>query len=183
MKFKEKSKLSDAKSLERTLNRLAHEIVEKSKGTDDLAIIGIRTRGEFLAKRIAKKINEIEKKDIPVGVLDVVMYRDDFRVKHRLPAVEVTDIPFDIAEKKLILVDDVIYTGRTIRAALDALVDFGRAAKIQLAVLVDRGHREMPIKPDYVGKNFPTADDEEIRVKVTEVDDEDAVLLVQRIKE
>src|SRR6056297_314464 len=183
MKFKEKSKLADARALERTLNRLAHEILEKSSSTEDIAIIGIRTRGEFLAKRIAKKIQEIEGVEIPVGVLDIVMYRDDFRVKHKLPAVEVTDIPFGIDNKTLILVDDVIYTGRTIRAALDALVDFGRAAKIQLAVLVDRGHREMPIKPDYIGKNFPTADDEEIRVKVTEVDDEDAVLLVQRIKE
>ncbi|MFP4547095.1 MAG: bifunctional pyr operon transcriptional regulator/uracil phosphoribosyltransferase PyrR [Fidelibacterota bacterium] len=183
MKFKEKSKLADARALERTLNRLAHEILEKSSSTEDIAIIGIRTRGEFLAKRIAKKIEEIEGVEIPVGVLDIVMYRDDFRVKHKLPAVEVTDIPFGIDNKTLILVDDVVYTGRTIRAALDALVDFGRAAKIRLAVLVDRGHREMPIKPDYVGKNFPTADDEEIRVKVTEVDDKDEILLVQRIDE
>jgi len=183
MQFKEKSKLADARDLDRTLNRLAHEILEKNKGSDNLTIIGIRTRGEFLAKRIAEKINEIENKEIPVGVLDVVMYRDDFRVKHKLPAVEVTDIPFDIDDKILILVDDVVYTGRTIRAALDALVDFGRAAKIQLACLVDRGHREMPIKADYVGKNFPTADDEEIRVKVIEIDDEDGILLVQRIDE
>lgn len=183
MKFKEKSKLADARALERTLNRLAHEILEKSSSTEDIAIIGIRTRGEFLAKRIAKKIQEIEGVEIPVGVLDIVMYRDDFRVKHKLPAVEVTDIPFGIDNKTLILVDDVVYTGRTIRAALDALVDFGRAAKIRLAVLVDRGHREMPIKPDYVGKNFPTADDEEIRVKVMEVDDKDEILLVQRIDE
>lgn len=175
--------MADAKDLNRTLNRLAHEILEKNKGSENLAVIGIRTRGEFLAKRIADKIREIEKKDIPVGVLDVVMYRDDFRVKHKLPAVEVTDIPFDIDEKILILVDDVVYTGRTVRAALDALIDFGRASKIQLACLVDRGHREMPIKADYVGKNFPTADDEEIRVKVTEIDDEDAILLVQRIEE
>jgi pyrimidine operon attenuation protein/uracil phosphoribosyltransferase len=183
MQFKEKSKMADARDLDRTLNRLAHEILEKNKGTEDLAIIGIRTRGEFLAKRLATKINEIEKIEIPVGVLDVVMYRDDFRQKYKLPAVEVTDIPFGIDEKILILVDDVVYTGRTIRAALDALVDFGRAAKIQLAVLVDRGHREMPIKADYIGKNFPTADDEEIRVKVTEVDNEDGILLVQRIDE
>lgn len=183
MKFKEKSKMADARAMNRTLNRLAHEILEKTKGTEDLTIIGIRTRGEFLAKRIAEKIEEIEKQEIPVGVLDVVMYRDDFRQKYKLPAVEVTDIPFDIDEKIVILVDDVVYTGRTIRAALDALVDFGRAAKIQLACLVDRGHREMPIKADYVGKNFPTADDEEIRVKVKEIDDEDGILLVQRIDE
>ena len=183
MQFKEKSKMADARDLDRTLNRLAHEILEKNKGSDELTIIGIRTRGEFLAKRIAEKIKDIEKKEIPVGVLDVVMYRDDFRVKHKLPAVEVTDIPFDIDEKIVILVDDVVYTGRTIRAALDALVDFGRAAKIQLACLVDRGHREMPIKADYVGKNFPTADDEEIRVKVAEIDNEDGILLVQRIDE
>lgn len=182
MKFKEKSKMADARDLNRTLNRLAHEILEKSKGTDDLTIIGIRTRGEFLAKRIAKKIEEIEQRQIPVGVLDV-MYRDDFRQKYKLPAVEVTDIPFNIDEKIVILVDDVVYTGRTIRAALDALVDFGRAAKIQLACLVDRGHREMPIKADYVGKNFPTADDEEIRVKVKEIDEVDEILLVQRIDE
>ncbi len=183
MKFREKSKMANARDLDRTLNRLAHEILEKNKGAEDLAIIGIRTRGEFLAKRLASKIEKIEKIEIPVGVLDVVMYRDDFRQKYKLPAVEVTDIPFGIDEKNLILVDDVVYTGRTIRAALDALVDFGRAAKIQLAVLVDRGHREMPIKADYIGKNFPTAEDEEIRVKVKEIDDEDCILLVQIIEE
>lgn len=181
MKFKEKSRMADARGLDRTLNRLTHEILEKNKGTENLVIIGIRTRGEFIAKRLTEKIQEIEQKDIPIGVLDVVMYRDDFRQKYKLPAVEVTDIPFAIDEKIVILVDDVIYTGRTIRAALDALVDFGRAAKIQFAALVDRGHREMPIKADYVGKNLPTADDEEIRVKMKEVDSEDAILLVQRI--
>ena len=180
MEFKVKSKLSDSRGLNRTITRLAHEIIERCDGTDDLRIIGIRTRGVYLAERIAKAIEKIEDKEIPVGILDVVMYRDDFRTKHKLPNVEVTDIPFNIDEKTLILVDDVIYTGRTIRAALDALVDYGRASKIQLACLVDRGHREMPIKADYVGKNFPTANNEEIRVNMKECDNKDNILLVER---
>ncbi len=182
MNFKVKSKLADEKAMDRTLTRLAHEIIEKCKGIENIAIIGIRTRGEYLAKRIVEKIEKIENVKLPLGVLDVVMYRDDFRTTHKLPSIEVTNIPFNVDNKILILVDDVIYTGRTIRAALDAMIDFGRPARIQLAVLVDRGHREMPIKPDYVGKNFPTAPGEEIRVKVVETDGEDGILLVEEVR-
>ncbi len=179
MNFKIKNKMADAKAMDRTITRLAHEIIEKCKGIENIAMIGIRTRGEYLAERLVAKIEKIEGVKLPLGILDVVMYRDDFRTKHKLPTIGVTHIPFDVDNKMLVLVDDVIYTGRTVRAALDALIDFGRPARIQLAVLVDRGHREMPIKPDYVGKNFPTAPGEEVRVLVKEVDNEDGIQLVE----
>lgn len=179
MELKVKSKIADEQALNRTITRLAHEILEKCRGIDNVGIIGIRTRGEYLANRIAKKIEEIENVKIPVGVLDVVMYRDDFRMKNKLPKVKVTNIPFEVDGKILILIDDVIYTGRTVRAALDALMDFGRPSSIQLAVLVDRGHREMPIKADYIGKNIPTSAGEEIRLLMKEIDGEDGILLVE----
>ncbi len=182
MEFRIKARLADEQGVNRTITRLAHEIIENCKGTENVGIIGIRTRGDYLAKRLAHKIEEIENVKLPVGVLDVVMYRDDFRMKTKLPRVEVTDIPFDVDGKILILVDDVIYTGRTIRAALDALMDFGRPAAIQLAVLVDRGHRELPIKPDYVGKNIPTSIGEEVRVMIKEIDGKDEILLVEEQK-
>ncbi|MDD5765516.1 MAG: bifunctional pyr operon transcriptional regulator/uracil phosphoribosyltransferase PyrR [Candidatus Marinimicrobia bacterium] len=182
MDFKVKSKIADEQALNRTITRLAHEIIEKCRGIEDVGIIGIRTRGEYLSKRIAKKIEEIENVKMQVGVLDVVMYRDDFRMKNRLPRVEITNIPFVVDGKILILVDDVIYTGRTIRAALDALMDFGRPSSIQLAVLIDRGHREMPIKADYIGRNVPTSPGEEVRVLMKESDGEDAILLVEENK-
>ncbi|HPB00301.1 MAG TPA: bifunctional pyr operon transcriptional regulator/uracil phosphoribosyltransferase PyrR [Candidatus Marinimicrobia bacterium] len=182
MEFRIKARLADEQGVNRTITRLAHEIIENCKGTENVGIIGIRTRGDYLAKRLAHKIEEIENVKLPVGVLDVVMYRDDFRMKTKLPRVEVTDIPFDVDGKILILVDDVIYTGRTIRAALDALMDFGRPAAIQLAVLVDRGHRELPIKPDYVGKNIPTSIGEEVRVMIKEIDGRDEILLVEEQK-
>jgi len=178
MNFKTRSHLMDEMALKRTVTRLAHEIIERCKGTDNIGIIGIRTRGEFLAKRIAKKIEEVEGTTIPVGVLDTVMYRDDYRTK-QLPAMEITEIPFDGDDQILILVDDVIYTGRTIRAAMDALMDFGRPSAIQLAVLIDRGHRELPIKADYIGKSVPTAKNEEVRVRMKEIDDRDEILLVE----
>ena len=182
MEFRVKARLAGEQGVNRTITRLAHEIIENCKGTENVGIIGIRTRGDYLAKRLAHKIEEIENVKLPVGVLDVVMYRDDFRMKTKLPRVEVTDIPFDVDGKILILVDDVIYTGRTIRAALDALMDFGRPAAIQLAVLVDRGHRELPIKPDYVGKNVPTSIGEEVRVMIKEIDGRDEILLVEEQK-
>ncbi|HQE95656.1 MAG TPA: bifunctional pyr operon transcriptional regulator/uracil phosphoribosyltransferase PyrR [Candidatus Marinimicrobia bacterium] len=182
MEFRVKARLADEQGVNRTITRLAHEIIENCKGTENVGIIGVRTRGDYLAKRLARKIEEIENVKLPVGVLDVVMYRDDFRMKTKLPRVEVTDIPFDVDGKILILVDDVIYTGRTIRAALDALMDFGRPAAIQLAVLVDRGHRELPIKPDYVGKNIPTSIGEEVRVMIKEIDGRDEILLVEEQK-
>ena len=178
MNVKIKATIMDSDGLSRTITRLAHEIIEKNKGTKDLAIIGLRTRGEFLARRITKKIEEIESNKMEVGILDVSLYRDDWRESMKHPEVKVSEIPFDIDGKNVILVDDVLYTGRTIRAALDALMDYGRPASIQLAVLVDRGHREMPIAPDYIGKNIPTSVGEEIRVKMTEIDDEDSILLV-----
>jgi len=182
MEFRVKARLADEQGVNRTITRLAHEIIENCKGTENVGIIGVRTRGDYLAKRLARKIEEIENVKLPVGVLDVVMYRDDFRMKTKLPRVEVTDIPFNVDGKILILVDDVIYTGRTIRAALDALMDFGRPAAIQLAVLVDRGHRELPIKPDYVGKNVPTSIGEEVRVMIKEIDGKDEILLVEEQK-
>jgi len=169
----------DETALKRTITRLAHEIIERCKGTENIAVIGIRTRGEFVARRIAKKIEEVENTTVPVGVLDTVMYRDDFRRTKALPAMEITDIPFSVDDKILILVDDVIYTGRTIRAAMDALMDFGRPSAIQLAVLIDRGHRELPIKADYIGKSVPTAKNEEVRVQMREVDGRDEILLVE----
>lgn len=177
--MKVKAKLIDEKGLDRTITRLAHEILERNKGTENLVLVGIRTRGAPLAQRIADKIRQIEGIDVPLGTLDITLYRDDFRRRLRQPVVQTTDIPFDLDDKNVVLVDDVLYTGRTTRAALDALMDFGRPSRIQLAVLVDRGHRELPIKADFVGKNVPTSIGEEVRVHLKEVDGEDAVLLVE----
>ena len=179
MNVKVKATIIDSDGISRTLTRLAHEMIEKNKGSEGLVIIGLRTRGDFIARRIASKIEEIEGLEIPVGALDVSFYRDDFRETGKHPEVQLSDISFDIDRKDVILIDDVLFTGRTIRAALDSLMDYGRPASIQLAVLVDRGHREIPIAPDYTGKNIPTSIGEEVRVKMTEIDDEDCVLLVE----
>jgi pyrimidine operon attenuation protein/uracil phosphoribosyltransferase len=170
----------DSKTVERALIRIAHEIVEKNKGAEDLAVIGIKTRGAYLAERIAKLIEEIEKVKIPVGLMDITLYRDDIQTKLEQPVVQKTEILFDVVEKVIILVDDVLFTGRTIRAALDQIIDFGRPKSIQLAVLVDRGHRELPIRADYVGKNIPTAKDEQVKVKIKEVDGEDSVSILKQ---
>jgi len=183
MDFKIKAKLVTPEDLRRIITRLAHEILEKNRGVKDLVIIGIHTRGAHIAQRLAKKIKMIEKKEVPTGFLDATLYRDDFRTRLKQPDVQVTNIPFQIDEKNVVLIDDVLYTGRTIRAALDALMDFGRPNQINLAVLVDRGHRELPIKADFVGKNIPTSLGEEVRVKLKEVDDEDCVYLVEQVKE
>jgi pyrimidine operon attenuation protein/uracil phosphoribosyltransferase len=183
MEFKIKAKLVTPEDLRRIITRLAHEILEKNRGVKDLAIIGIHTRGAHIAQRLAKKIKTIEKEEVPTGFLDATLYRDDFRTRLKQPDVQVTNIPFQIDEKNVILIDDVLYTGRTIRAALDALMDFGRPNRINLAVLVDRGHRELPIKADFVGKNIPTSLGEEVRVKLKEVDDEDCIYLVEQVKE
>lgn len=172
-----KSQLMNANDLDRTINRLAHEVLEQNKGVEKLAVIGVPTRGAHLGKRLTDKIIEIEKKPVPFGTLDVALYRDDF--KYKQPVVHASDFQFSIDQKTLILVDDVLFTGRTVRSALDALMDFGRPARILLAVLIDRGHRELPIRPDFVGKNVPTSPEEEIRVKVKEEDDEDAVYLIE----
>lgn len=179
MERKVKAKIIDKIGLKRTVIRLAHEILERNRGADNLVIVGIRTRGVFLAQRIIDEIYNIEGKRLPLGILDITMYRDDFRERLKQPIVQQTDIPFDIYEKDVVLVDDVLYTGRTTRAAIEALMSFGRPERIQLAVLVDRGHRELPIKPDFVGKNIPTSIGEEVQVKMKEVDDEDCVLLVE----
>ncbi|MFZ5948484.1 MAG: bifunctional pyr operon transcriptional regulator/uracil phosphoribosyltransferase PyrR [Stygiobacter sp.] len=173
-----KAKLIDEKGFNRTLTRLSHEILERNKGSNNLVLIGMRTRGEFIASRIHQKIKEIDNSETNFGVLDVTLYRDDFRTRLKQPEISVTNITFDINEKDVILIDDVLYTGRTVRAALDALMDLGRPNTIQLCVMVDRGHRELPIKADFVGKNIPTSINEEVRVRVKEVDGEDAVYLV-----
>lgn len=177
-----KAKLVDKEGLDRILTRIAHEILEKNKGSKNLVLIGMRTRGEFLAKRLQKKIKDIDGVELPFGVLDVTLYRDDFRTRLKQPQVSVSDITFDINEKDVILVDDVLYTGRTVRSALNALIDFGRPRSIQLCILVDRGHRELPIRADYVGKNIPTSLNEEIKLKVEEYDGEDAIYLVEAEK-
>lgn len=179
MSDKVKALVLDQKGMARVITRLAHEILEKNQGVENLVLVGLRTRGAYLAVRIGDKIKEIEGTEIPTGFLDVTLYRDDFRTRLKQPSVEVTNIPFAIDEQNIILVDDVLYTGRTIRSALDALMDFGRPARIDLTVLVDRGHRELPIRADFVGKNIPTSPGEEVRVKMKEHDDEDAVYLVE----
>ncbi len=180
--MKIKSMVIDEQGIHRTVTRLAHEILERNKGIETIAIVGIRTRGEYLAKRLAQKVKEIEHKDVDMGMLDITLYRDDLRMRLDNPELKGTDIKFDVTGKNIILIDDVLFTGRTIRAALDELMDLGRPATIQLAVLVDRGHRELPIKADFVGKNIPTSQGEEVRVLMKEVDGEDAVVIVD-IKE
>ena len=172
------TKIFDAADFKRTINRLAHEVVEKNTGAESLAIVGIRTRGDYIARRLLAKVKEIEARDVPLGTLDITLYRDDLRGRLDQPKLQSTDILFDIAGKTLVLVDDVLFTGRTIRSALNGLMDLGRPKAIQLLVLIDRGHRELPIKADYVGKNIPTGQDQEIKVKMEEVDGEDAVLLI-----
>lgn len=177
-----KAKIIDQQGLVRTVTRLAHEILERNKGSENIILIGMRTRGEFLARRLQSKIEEIDGKQPTLGILDATLYRDDFRTRLKQPEVSVTDITFDINEKDVILVDDVLFTGRTTRAALDALMDLGRPSTIQFCVLVDRGHREMPIKADFIGKNIPTSVNEEVKVQMQEIDDEDAVYLIESPK-
>lgn len=172
------SKILDKEAIRRAVLRVAHEILEKNKGTEGLRIVGIRTRGAVLAERLKECVKHIEGAEIPVGILDITLYRDDLTLIDAQPVVRETSIHFDIAGKKVILVDDVLFTGRTIRAALDALIDFGRPANIQLAVLIDRGHRELPIRADYVGKNIPTSLEQNVKVVLEEVDGgEDQVIV------
>ncbi|MGB2867834.1 MAG: bifunctional pyr operon transcriptional regulator/uracil phosphoribosyltransferase PyrR, partial [Bacteroidota bacterium] len=173
-----KTKLIDSTGFQRTVNRLAHEVVEKNKGGDNLAVVGIRTRGDYLARRVAAKIEELEGHPIKVGTLDITLYRDDLHGRLDQPRLQSTEILFDVTGKVIVLIDDVLFTGRTIRAALNALMDIGRPTLIQLLVLVDRGHRELPIKADFVGKNVPTSSDQEIKVLMDEIDGEDGVYLV-----
>jgi pyrimidine operon attenuation protein/uracil phosphoribosyltransferase len=177
--IKTKSKILDAAGIKRAIERIAHEIAEQNQGVEDIVILGIKTRGEYLARRIAKRLGEIEKKEIPAGALDITLYRDDLTEIAQQPVVHQTDLDFDITGKNIILVDDVLFTGRTIRCALSEIIDFGRPAKIQLAVLIDRGHRELPIRPDYVGKNTPTTRDEQVEVRLEELDGKEEVVVLE----
>lgn len=172
----------DEQAIRRALTRISHEIIERNKGIDNCMLVGIRTRGIYLAERLAKNIERFEGKAIPVGEVDITLYRDDLTVKtvDQEPLLKSTKLPEEITNKKIILVDDVLYTGRTVRAAMDALMDLGRPAQIQLAVLIDRGHRELPIRPDYVGKNVPTSRQEIVNVELTEVDSFDQVTIVKQ---
>lgn len=181
--LKDKKVLMDAEGVRRGLIRISHEILEKNKGTDNLVLVGIRTRGVPLAKRIAENIQEIEGKTVPVGILDITLYRDDLSTVTQQPIVHKTEIDFDVTGKIMILIDDVLYTGRTVRAALDAIIDLGRPSQIQLAVLVDRGHRELPIRADYVGKNVPTSNQEVIHVALDEIDGQDQIILQELVLE
>ena len=169
----------DADRMSRALTRIAHEILERNRGLDEIALVGIRTRGVPIARRLARALREINGDDVATGALDITLYRDDL-MRNPVgpqPVVRSTEIPFSIDDRKILLVDDVLYTGRTVRAALDALIDFGRPGAIQLIVLVDRGHRELPIKADYVGKNLPTSMKQSVQVRLQEIDGEDEVLL------
>jgi len=179
MTIHEKANIMGENEIKRALIRIAHEIVEKNKGVANLALIGIRSRGVFLAKRLAQEIYKIEKKEIPVGVLDITLYRDDLSTVIQKPLIINTEISFEITPKKIVLVDDVLYTGRTIRAAMDAVVDLGRPEIIQLAVLIDRGHREFPIRADYIGKNLPTSKKEIVKVRLKEKDGKDQVAILK----
>ncbi|MEL7597474.1 MAG: bifunctional pyr operon transcriptional regulator/uracil phosphoribosyltransferase PyrR [Clostridiaceae bacterium] len=174
-----KSILLDEKAIKRTLKRISHEIIEKNKGVEDIVLIGIQRRGVPIAKRIAKLIEEFEEESVQVGCVDITLYRDDLTELGEQPVVNNEEIEIDVKDKKVILVDDVLYTGRTARAAMEAIIDRGRPANIQLAVLVDRGHRELPIRADYVGKNVPTSKKEIISVNVDEVDQEDSVQIYE----
>ena len=175
--FHHKAALMNGADLERALSRIAHEIVERNKGAERLALIGIHTRGVPLAERLAARIAQFEAAQVPVGQLDITLYRDDLSEIALQPVVKRTEVPFDVHGLRLVLVDDVLYTGRTARAALDALIDLGRPALIQYAVLVDRGHRELPIRADFVGKNVPTSKQELVKVKLEETDGESGVEL------
>lgn len=168
----------DGQAIQRALTRIAHEVVERNKGIDRLALVGLRSRGEYLARRIHRAMSEIEgERALPFGIVDITLYRDDLDRGVQNPEVKGTQIPFNVEEHRILLIDDVLFTGRTIRAAMDAIMDFGRPQAIQLAVLVDRGHRELPIRADYVGKNLPTSRSEEVSVRLAEVDGIDEVVI------
>ena len=167
----------DADAVRRAITRIAHEILEHNKGTDGLALVGIRSRGVHIADRIAAAVKTIEKIDLPRGIVDITLYRDDLSRGDQMPQIRGTEIPFAIEGRKIVVVDDVLYTGRTIRAAMDALMDFGRPENIQLAVMIDRGHRELPIRADYVGKNLPTSRQQQVQVRLIEMDGVDDVVV------
>ncbi len=183
MEFMDKTVLMDTEGIRRALTRIAHEIVEKNKGVDNIVLVGIRTRGVPIAERLAENIEKIEGQKPPVGVLDITLYRDDLSTLAYQPIVRPTELPVDITGKIVVLVDDVLYTGRTIRAALDAIIDNGRPKTIQLAVLVDRGHRELPIRADFVGKNVPTSSKEVVSVQLQATDEAENVILREIVEE
>ena len=170
----------DSETISRSVQRLSYEITEKDRDIEKLALIGIRTGGEFIARRIQERIQEIEGREIPFGIIDITLYRDDLSQSAEQPLIQGTDLPFRVSGRRIVLVDDVLYTGRTVRAALDAIIDFGRPDNVELAVLVDRGHRELPIRPDYVGKNLPTNSNEMVRVMLSELGAEDGVYLIEK---
>jgi len=173
----EKALIMDENAMARAISRISHEIIEKNNGVEDLVLIGIQRRGVPLAKKLAEKIKEVEGQEVKVGILDITFYRDDLSLLNEHPVINGTQIDFQIADKKVILVDDVLFTGRTVRAAIDAIMDIGRPKMIQLAILIDRGHRELPIRADYVGKNVPTSKSEVINVKVIELDHVNSVTI------
>ncbi|HLG14468.1 MAG TPA: bifunctional pyr operon transcriptional regulator/uracil phosphoribosyltransferase PyrR [Blastocatellia bacterium] len=180
MDFKQKSQVMDAAAMNRALSRLASQIVERNRGADDLLLVGIRRRGVPLSERIADRIAQLEGERPPTGQLDITLYRDDLSTVGPSPVVNRTDIPADITDSTIVLVDDVLYTGRTVRAALDELVDFGRPRKVELAVLIDRGHRELPIQADYIGKTVQTTDSEIVKVMLKEYDEDEKVIVVEQ---
>ena len=177
--MKLKANLLDNKAIKRSLIRISHEIIEKNKGVEDVVLLGIKRRGYPLAERISKQINEIEGIKVPVGSVDITLYRDDLTKANDMPEVQSLDLGVDVKGKTIILVDDVLYTCRTVRAAIDAIIDVGRPKGIQLAVLIDRGHKELPIRADYVGKNIPTSREEIVGVKILEIDGEDSVKIYE----
>lgn len=180
MEYRTKAMVMDAEAISRGVTRIAHEILEANKGADNLALVGIVTRGAVLAEILAAKIREIEGAGVPVGTLDISFYRDDLAIRLS-PEVHRTDIPFDVEGKNVVLVDDVLFTGRTIRSAMDAIMDYGRPCSVQLAVLVDRGHRELPIRADFVGKNVPSSSRERVKVYFAQTDGRDSVEILERV--
>jgi len=182
MKLREKAKIMDEAGIQRAITRIAHEILERNKGIEDLCIVGIRKGGAVLAERLAHKIRELGEGQVLVGILDITLYRDDLTAIAEQPIVHKTEIDFAIKDKRIVLVDDVLFTGRTIRCALDELIDFGRPKNIQLAILIDRGHRELPIRADYVGKNVPTSLNEAVEVRLKEMDGVDEIVISEEVK-
>ena len=178
--MKKKTVVLDQAAINRALTRIAHEILEHNKGGENLVLVGIKTRGVPIAKRLQEKIAQIEQITVPIGELDITLYRDDLQEKSTAPTLIATNIDVDIQDKTIVLVDDVLYTGRTVRAAMDAVMDISRPSQIQLAVLIDRGHRELPIRADYVGKNIPTSKEEIISVGITELDELDEVSILEK---
>ncbi len=172
-----KAQILDAEGIQRVLMRISHEILERDRGIEGLALVGIRSRGEFLARRLQKILTSVGEQPVPVGALDITLYRDDLSLIAASPIVRATEIPFDVTGRRVIIVDDVLFTGRTVRAAMDALADLGRPQTIELAVLIDRGHRELPIRADYVGKNIPTSQKELVQVRLAEADGVDEVVI------